>query len=130
MKPPLIHMHASLGWENPVCLTPSNKTVMGWLSYATQVDLPGSCLVCGKTKDRQMLSLALPTLLVLFPQLPCSTYKRVIKWGVIFLPRGIISYFDPQSTLHYEIACPDSGLGFTAIQVVEFGQIISLLQFP
>lgn len=88
MKPSLIHMHASLGWESPVCLTPSNKTVMGWLSYATQVELPGSCLVCGKTKDRQMLSLALPTLLLLCPlsSAACSTYNRVIQWGHYFSP--------------------------------------------
>lgn len=48
---------------------------------------------------------------------------------IIFLPRGIISSFDPKSTLRCEIACWDPGLDSTAIQVW-FGQIISLLPFP
>lgn len=132
MKPSLIHMHASLGWESPVCLTPSNKTVMGWLSYATQVgasrQLPGmwqdkrqTDAVSGTADSSPVVSSLLSCLV--------PPITESFSGDIIFLPRGIISSFDPKSTLRCEIACWDPGLNSTAIQVW-FGQIISLLPFP
>lgn len=73
---PSHYTHACQPCLGKPCLSDYIKQDYDGLSYATQVDLPSSCLVCGKTKDRQMLALVLPSVPVLFPispQLPCST---------------------------------------------------------